>query len=100
MDNNILRVKETDPELLFINLDGGGSPIYKYKGQYFTGIVEDYLDGILNYEAEYENGYLEGWVRCYYPNGVLEEERKMHNNVLITGTYKEFDRDGNLIHSM
>lgn len=98
--DDILRIKETDPELLFINLDGGGSPIYKYKGQYFTGIVEDYLDGILNYEAEYENGYLEGWVRFYHPNGDLETVKKLHNNVLIPGTYKRFDEDGYLIHSM
>ena len=94
------RVNENDPNLIFLDIDGGGSPIYKYNGELFTGIVEDYLNGILSYEGEYQKGYLEGWVKFYHPNGILEEERKMHNNVLIPGTYREYDENGDLVHSM
>ena len=94
------RVNENDPNLKFINLDGAGLPIYKYKGEFFTGIVEDYVNEVLNYEAEYQDGYLEGWVRFYHPNGILETEKKLHYNMVVPGTYKRFDEEGNLVHTL
>ena len=81
-------------------LDGGGVPILFYDGKPFTGIVYQLeKDGSLGYEEEYENGYQEGWVRYYHPNGKLEQECKKHLNIMVDGTFKKWDEHGNLIFS-
>jgi len=95
-----LRIKEDDPNLITVRLDGGGVPIFHYKGNPFTGIVfENEKDGTLGWEEEYENGYQEGWYRGYHRNGNKHVEYKSHNNLTIAGTYKEWDEDGKLIES-
>jgi antitoxin component YwqK of YwqJK toxin-antitoxin module len=90
-----LRIKEEDLKL--IGFDGGGSGMYYYQGKPFTGIMLGYDNGVLYVEREYQNGYEEGWCRYYYKNGQKEEEYKIHNNIIIDGTYKEWGEDGNLI---
>lgn len=85
----MLKVKAE--ELEPTGIDSGGSAMYNYKGQPFTGIRLLYEDeGWLSLEEEYQNGYLEGWVRSYYKNGKLEEEYQLHNNAVVTGTYKSY----------
>lgn len=91
-----LRIKEEELEL--VKLDAGGVPVYHYQGKPFTGVVLIYEDeGWLAVEEEYGNGFQEGWVRIYHENGQLEQEYKMHNNVQIPGSFKEWDKEGNLI---
>lgn len=84
--------------LILIKLDGGGVPVYSYKDNPFTGIIIDYYkNGKLFKEEEYENGFQEGWIRYYHENGKTDEEYKTHNNIVISGTHKEWDEEGNLI---
>jgi antitoxin component YwqK of YwqJK toxin-antitoxin module len=95
MENRVDRIF-----LELTRLDGGGVPIFHYKGKPFTGtVIYYYEDGTLWMEEEYKKGYQEGWVRCYHPNGRLAQEDKLHNNITISGTYKEWDENGNLIES-
>jgi antitoxin component YwqK of YwqJK toxin-antitoxin module len=87
-------------DLELIRLDGGGTPIYHFNNKPFTGIVFDIEeDGTLSWEEEYIDGFQEGWTRTYHPNGKPEEECKMHNNVIVDGTYKKWDANGNIIYS-
>lgn len=96
----MLRIKESDKDLTISRLDGGGVPIFYYKGKPFTGIVfENEDDGSLSWEEEYENGFQEGWVRYYYKNGKVKQEYKSHNNIELDETFKKWDEDGNLITS-
>lgn len=91
-----LKIKYEDLE--HGGFDFGGSEILLYQGKPFTGICQIYEDeGWLSGENEYQNGYLEGWVRDYYENGQLETEYKLHNNNHVPNTYKAFDENGNLI---
>lgn len=93
---NILKVKEK--ELEFIDIDGGGIPIYHYQRKPFTGIIVDYFFGtdIIAGETEYINGYQEGVVKVFYENGNIEYECYKKDN-LLHGTYKDWDEKGNLI---
>lgn len=89
-------------ELEFERLDlGGESPIYKYQGEYFTGIAVTYDDddGMVSSEEEYHAGYRERWIRFYCPNGQLQTEYKDHDNELVGGTYKKYGENGNLLIS-
>lgn len=93
-----LKVKEQ--ELEPTGIDSGGSPIYNYKGQPFTGIrLTHSKSGVIAREEEYQNGYLEGWVRSYHKNGKLKQEYKLHNNETVDDTFKEYDEQGNLTES-
>ncbi|MCW5907229.1 MAG: hypothetical protein KIS94_05180 [Chitinophagales bacterium] len=90
-----IKVKREDLE--FSGYDGGGSPIYKYDSDYFTGIILDYNNqGNLIGETEYRNGYIEGIQREYYASGQLKQEYQEKDN-LLNGVYKEWDEDGKLI---
>jgi antitoxin component YwqK of YwqJK toxin-antitoxin module len=91
-----LKVKEEDLE--FIDIDGGGIPIYHYQGKPFTGIIIDYfLDtNVVAGETEYINGYQEGVERVYYDNGKLKHEFHLKDNKLH-GVCKDWDEKGNLI---
>ena len=91
-----LRVKDEDLE--FIDIDGGGIPIYHYQGKPFTGIIVDYFFGtnIIAGETEYINGYQEGVDRVYYENGKIEYECFKKDNKLH-GIYRDWDKEGNLI---
>ncbi len=96
----MLRVQENDKDLTIPRLDGGGVPIFYYKGKPFTGIVyEKHKNGLIAWEEEYLEGYQEGWIRYYFENGKLNQESKNHNNMTIDNTFKEWDEDGNLITS-
>ncbi len=93
-----LRIKESDPELTIPRLDGGGIPIFHYKGSPFTGIVyENEKDGSLAWEEEYKNGFQEGWIRYYHKNGRIKKEFNMHNNLELEG--RIWDENGNLLES-
>lgn len=91
-----LRVLEKDLEL--VGIDSGGSEILHYKGAPFSGfLVEFFASGQLLAEDEYQNGYLEGWHREYYEHGQLKQEYKLHNNVVVSDTFKKYDEEGNFI---
>jgi hypothetical protein len=97
-EESLTRMNRSELEL--VRLDGGGVPIYHYKGTPFTGTVVSYYDnGALFMEEEYEKGFQEGWIRYYHLNGRLDEEEKRHNNITIKGSFKEWDEDGNLLQS-
>lgn len=93
---SIIKVKEE--ELEFIDIDGGGIPIYHYQGNPFTGVVVDYFFGTnkIAGETEYVNGYQEGVERNYYENGNIEYECYKKNNKLH-GIYRDWDQQGNLL---
>ena len=93
-----LRIKEGDSKLSIPRLDGGGVPIFNYEGKPFTGIVfENENDGSLSWEEEYIDGFQEGWYRSFHKNGKIKQQWKAHNNIIISGTHKEWDENGNLI---
>lgn len=89
----------TEDELTMIGFDGV-YPIWAYNGERFSGILmcfED--DGTLSCEIGCTDGYEDGWHRAYHPNGRKSDEyRQLHSHV-VSGTYKEWDEDGNLIAS-
>lgn len=90
-----LKIKYEDLE--HGGFDSGGSEILLYQGGPFTGICQIYEDeGWLSGENEYQNGYLEGWIRDYYENGNLEMEYQIHNNIPVPNTTKVYDKNGNL----
>lgn len=90
-----------DDDCTLDGIDGGGYAILLYKGERLTGICVYYNKlGEVEGEQEYQDGYREGWSREYYKNGQIKEEYKIHNNVLVPGTYSEYDEQGNKIGSM
>ncbi|WP_299223501.1 hypothetical protein [uncultured Psychroserpens sp.] len=93
-----LRIKEEDLEL--IGIDSGGNEILHYQGGPFTGIMYKNADNeSLAYEVEFQNGYREGRVKYYHSNGQLQEEYQLHDNIVVDGTFKSYDEEGNLIES-
>jgi len=76
--------------------DSGGDIIYYYNGSPFTGIIEEYIHGVLVGESEFTAGHRGGGQRDYYPNGQLAEEYYIHFNKL-EGSYKRWDESGSLI---
>lgn len=90
----ILRVKEEDLE--FVDIDGGGTPIYHYQGKSFTGMLLEYYDSILYREIEYINGYEDGVEKVFYESGKIKHEFHSKNNKL-DGICKDWDEEGNLI---
>lgn len=92
-----LRVNNED--LILKGVDSGGSPILYYKDNPFTGVALTYEDGgWLSLEEEFQNGYLEGWIKSYFENGQLEEEYYLHNNEVKEGTYNQYDEQGNKLN--
>ncbi|HMO63393.1 MAG TPA: hypothetical protein PKC39_13960 [Ferruginibacter sp.] len=76
--------------------DAGGGQMWKYQGNYFTGMIEEYINGVLRGQIEVQNGRTEGIIKHFYPNGQIEQEYSLHNNGLH-GIFKEWDENGNLI---
>lgn len=96
----ILRIEEGNKDLIIDRLDGGGMPVYQYKGKPFTGFLfKNNNDGSLCFEREYKKGYEDGWYRSYYKNGQKKKEYKSLNNMTVDDTYKEWDEEGNLTES-
>ncbi|AQX04351.1 hypothetical protein BAX97_00255 [Elizabethkingia meningoseptica] len=89
-----LRVKDEDLE--FIDIDGGGIPIYHYQGKPFTGIMMEYYNNELYRELGYVNGYQEGVERVFYDNGKIKHEFHLKDNK-FHGECKDWDEKGNLI---
>lgn len=77
--------------------DSGGGIILYYQGRPFTGIIEEFSNGILIGESEFTNGHLGGVQREYYPSGTIKEEYFIHFNK-VEGSFKEWDENGNLIN--
>lgn len=97
MSNTTIKIKEE--KLTLIRLDGGGLPVYNYKGKPFTGFIIEYFPnkmGVIESEIEYTNGYQEGVEREFYENGNMKYEFHTKNNML-DGVTKRWDEDGNLI---
>lgn len=76
--------------------DAGGGLMWTYQGNYFTGMIEEYKNGILVGQIEVVDGRSEGWHRLFYDSGQISEEYYLHFNMLH-GTYREWDESGNLI---
>jgi antitoxin component YwqK of YwqJK toxin-antitoxin module len=94
-----ITIKIKEERLTLIRLDGGGLPVYNYKGKPFTGFIIEYFPskmGVIESEIEYTNGYQEGVQRAFYEDGKLESEIYTKNNML-DGTNKIWDKEGNLI---
>lgn len=92
-------IKIKEERLEFVDLDGGGRPIYKYNGKPFTGFIIEYFPQnleVIESEIEYQNGYQDGYEREFYENGKLKNEFHCKNNML-DGVSKRWDEEGNLI---
>lgn len=91
------RVDFHDPLLKAIGVDAGGSDIWAYAGQRFTGVIEDRRgDGTLRSEFELMDGHPHGANREYYPNGQMKVEYFMSYNRPY-GFYREWNDQGVLI---
>ena len=88
-----LKVKREDLE--FVDIDGGGIPIYNYQGKPFTGILLEYYNDLVSRELEYINGYQDGIETSYYETGRIEYQYHSKNNMLH-GVCKEWDENGSL----
>ncbi|MDB5154931.1 MAG: hypothetical protein JWR54_3682 [Mucilaginibacter sp.] len=90
-----IRVQFDDLEL--IGFDGGGSEMFNYQGQPFTGILVTMTNGIVYSKEEFQNSYKEGLQRRYfYTSGNLQFEFTLKNNGL-DGVFSTWDDNGNLI---
>lgn len=85
-----------DPELEQNEYDAGGGAMWKYQGNYFTGMVEEYVNGTLRGQIEVQNGREEGVNRMYYESGQIEHEYFIHNNGLH-GIFRIWNVNGDLI---
>ncbi len=83
-------------DLDLVGFDYGGSEIFHYKGQPFTGILETLEDGIVVSEEEFQNGYKEGLQRRFYLSGKRKLEFSLHDNGL-NGLFKKWNEGGELI---
>ena len=60
----------------------------------YTGIIETYNEkGVLESEAEYKDGKMNGFSKLYYPNGKLGSEATFKDNVQ-DGLQKDYFEDG------
>lgn len=89
-----LRINEKD--LKFVDIDGGGIPIYNYKGKPFTGILLEYYNNELYKELGYVDGYQDGIERVFYEDNKIKHEYYLKNN-LLHGICKNWDIEGNLV---
>lgn len=89
------RINFESNELAFV--EKNDNPTVFYKGNLFTGLVF-YLDEAnrLSREEQYVDGKLNGVVKDYYENGVLESECYRIGNT-FSGSCKRYNRGGKLI---
>jgi hypothetical protein len=82
-------------DICVAKVDGGRSECPVFEG-YKNGIETTYSpDGIVSRTAEYMNGVLEGNVKTYFKNGVVETNELYFDGELIT--YTKHNADGNLV---
>lgn len=96
----MIRINDNDVDtvLKLFGVDNSGSPVYKYKGDLFSGITESfYENGNLRDEVEFTNGHLGGVQREYFENGQLKSEYKKYF-AKPDGDFKIWDETGELIH--
>ena len=95
--NNMVRINIEDEDVEFAGNDAGGGSMWNYKGQPFTGILEDFCEnGNLIGEIECKNGYKDGLQTAFYENGLPKEEYHEKYNRCY-GPYKYWDEEGILI---
>lgn len=90
----ILRVQYEELDL--VGFDAGGGEMLEYRGQPFTGIIEEFFNGVVISEEEFTDGHLGGIQRTYYPNGILKSEYSIHFN-RFDGKRTQWDENGILI---
>ena len=82
-----------------------GSQAYDEKGVVYiqgektpyTGVLQNINEkGILESEAEYKDGKMNGFSKLYYPNGKLLMSGQMKENKEV-GNWKYYDENGNLL---
>lgn len=81
-----------------------GSQAYDEKGVVYiqgektpyTGVLQNINEkGILESEAEYKDGKMNGFSKLYYPNGKLQSEATFKDNVQV-GVQKDYYESGKL----
>lgn len=75
--------------------DSGGGIIYYYKGQPLTGVIQEFINGVLVGESEFTDGHMGGFQRFYSRSGQIEEEYSIWFNKL-EGIYTVWDEHGNI----
>jgi antitoxin component YwqK of YwqJK toxin-antitoxin module len=87
----------TDDDLEYAGIDAGGGSMFNYRGQPFTGIIEEFdQNDTLVGEMEFRNGYKDGVQRLYCQNSQMEQEY-FEKYKRFYDTYKYWDANGNLI---
>lgn len=96
-------MKKMDFEDLFVEV----KEVYPYREEYvfyidknleipYNGIVLDYFKGVINWEFEVKDGFIDGIERIYYEEtGELYQENEI-KHYLIDGLAKEFYKSGTL----
>lgn len=82
-------------EVQEMGADSGGGIIFHYQGQPLTGIIQEFLNGVLVSESEFTDGHEGGIQRQYYLSGQIKQEYTIRFNKL-EGTFTEWDESGNI----
>ena len=91
MNSKMQRVNSDEIEIEYTE---GGSPLYTWEGEPFTGVAFDVDDsGNLISEITYQEGIENGSEKNWYPDGQLESVRNNKWN-RIHGDFKEWYPDG------
>jgi antitoxin component YwqK of YwqJK toxin-antitoxin module len=89
-----MTIRVSFEELDLLGFDVGGTEIFSYQGQPFTGILETKTNGIIYCEEEYKNGYKEGLQTMYhFPSGNIRSQIFLRNNN-FDGIFKTWDDNG------
>ena len=79
-----------------IEYSDGGSPIYTWKDEPFTGVAYELgADGTLLNETAYVDGIQDGTTKSWYPNGQLESAIDMKFN-RPHGNFRHWYEDGRI----
>lgn len=95
-----LRINDDNPDLIDVGFDSNGEFIMSYQGSPFTGIQVSHFAAnptVISGEMEYRDGYIEGLVRVYHPNGILAEEYTIGEGG-FDGQYRMWDSAGMLTY--
>jgi antitoxin component YwqK of YwqJK toxin-antitoxin module len=88
-------IKDTDPNLVQVKWDKEFNPVYQYKNELFTGIVQLRDAEGNTSEYGYKNGYIGGVYKAMYPGGQLKAEGTVVTSG-FDGEYKEYFESGQL----
>jgi len=90
-----MKLRVTWDDVEHMHPDAGGGIMLNYEGEPLTGIVEEFINGILIGESEFTDGHHGGIQREYYSNGQIKEEYTIHFNKL-EGIMTLWDENGNI----